>query len=212
MNKKIQKKEAIKFGWEEFKKNLWFFIGAMLIIAVISGISSYASKGMERAPLFGSLLNIASVIFGIIVQIGLIKAILKVVDGQKPSFDDLFSESRYFLRYVGASLLYGLIVIGGLLLFIAPGIIWGIKFQFYKYLIVDKNMGVLESLKKSAEMTKGYTWELFLFGLVMFGITALGALAFMVGLVVAVPVVAIATAFVYKKVLPYAAEIHIATN
>ncbi|MDO8504465.1 MAG: DUF975 family protein [Candidatus Liptonbacteria bacterium] len=201
MEKLFSRREVIRFGWEATKKNFWFFCWVLMIVFVVSGISSFANKGMEKAPFFAGLINLTAVIFGIIIQMGIIKITLKITDGQTPVFDDLFSETKLFWRYAGATLVYAGIVVAGLVLFIVPGIIWGLKFQFYRYLIVDKKMGIMESFRKSAEITTDAKLDLFLLGLLFLGITAIGVLSFGIGLFVAVPVVMIATAFVYRKLL-----------
>lgn len=43
-----------------------------------------------------------------------------------------------------------------------------IKYQFYGYLIVDKNLGAIEALKKSAELTRGAEKNLLVFWLELF--------------------------------------------
>lgn len=200
--------EAFRFGWEAFKKNFWFLTAILLVLFVISSISNYALRISEHAPFLGGLINLVAVIFGIIVQMGIIKITLKFVDKGKPVFDDLFSEYKLFWRYLGASIIYGLIVLGGLILLIVPGIIWALKFQFYRYLIIDKKMGIKESLKKSGEMTEGAKWDLLLFWILVIGVNILGALAFGVGLIIAVPVTILASVFVYRELFKHAHSAH----
>jgi len=201
MEKSFLWKEAIRFAWEKTKSFFWLFFGVSFILYAVAGISSFSNNGEGKASAFSGLMSLASVIFSIIVQIGIVKITLKVADGGTPVFDDLFSEIRLFWKYLGATLIYSLIVIAGLCLLIVPGIIWGIKFQFYRYLILDKGMGIMDAIRKSAEITNGAKWDLFLFGLICVGITILGVLAFGIGVFVSAPVVMIANAFVYRKLL-----------
>ena len=84
---------------------------------------------------------------------------------------------------------------------IIPGIIWAIKFQFYDYLIIDKKLGPIEALKKSAVITKGAKGNLFVFGLLLGGINLLGAICLLIGLFAAIPTTLVAKAFVYRKLL-----------
>ena len=53
------------------------------------------------------------------------------------------------LRYLGASILYGLMVAVGIIFLVIPGIYLAIKYQFYGILIVDKNLDIMASLKKA---------------------------------------------------------------
>jgi uncharacterized membrane protein len=82
-----------------------------------------------------------------------------------------------------------------------PGIYFAIRFYFFIYFIVDKKAGIIESLKRSWEITKGQAWNLFLFNLVLFGINLLGVICFLIGLLVTLPITGVATAFVYRKLL-----------
>jgi len=82
---------------------------------------------------------------------------------------------------------------------IIPGIILSIRLSFFDYFIVDRNSKIIESLKKSWEITKGNTWNLFLLYLLLGLINFLGALALMIGLFWSIPTTMLAQAFVYRK-------------
>ena len=130
---------------------------------------------------------------------GLIKIALKFCDGQKGKFDDLFAHFHLFFKYLAGSILYSLITLAGTILLIIPGIIWGIKFQYFAYFIVDKGLGPIEALKASSAITQGVKWELFLFGLLLFLINLLGLICLIVGIFATIPTVIVAYAFVYRK-------------
>ena len=130
---------------------------------------------------------------------GLIKITLKLLDKKETEINDLFSCSKYFINFVASGILYGLIILGGFILLIVPGIIWSIKYKFFGYFIIDKGMGPVEALKASANITQGAKWDLFLFGILLALINLLGALALLVGLFVTIPTTLIATTYVYRK-------------
>jgi uncharacterized membrane protein len=67
------------------------------------------------------------------------------------------------------------------------------------YLIVDRDMGPIEAMKLSAKMTYGYKKRLFLVGLISIGVIVIGALVLLVGLLVALPVVVLVWAYIYRK-------------
>jgi len=92
---------------------------------------------------------------------------------------DLFSSYPLVINYIIASILYGLMVIVGLIFLIVPGIYLAIKHQFYTYLIVDKGMGPIEAIKESGRITKGALWNLLGFVII---VTLLGAGGWIVGL------------------------------
>ena len=99
----------------------------------------------------------------------------------------------------GASILYFLAIVAGLVLLIIPGIIAAIAFGFFQYVVVDKGVGPIESLKQSRTITRGARMKILLFALTSFGVTVLGFLFFIVGLLVAIPVTTLAGAWVYRQ-------------
>jgi len=202
MQKKFSISEALKFGWQIFKNNIGFFILLLIIIGLIFTTPDIiANRVRKESPFLGFIFDIFSFILNILVSMGLIKISLRFCDQEKGKFSDLFTSYPLFLKYLFSSILYGLIVLVGFILFIIPGIIWLIKFFFYDYFIVDKNVGPIEALKRSSAITRGAKWDLFTFILLLGAINFLGALVFFVGLFVTVPITIIAEAFVYRKLL-----------
>jgi uncharacterized membrane protein len=208
--KKFSKGEAIRFGWNTMKNNLGFFIGLLIIAGLITIILYVLQWLMEKdAPGLSSILSIVSVVLGLIIEMGMIKIALKFADNSKAELGDLFSCIPLLPKYMVASILYGLIVLGGMILLIIPAIIWGIKFHFFSYFIIDKGEGTIEALKRSSSITKGAKWDLFLFALLIIGINILGLLALVIGLFATIPTSMVAIAFVYRKLL---AQAEVATN
>ena len=152
--------EAIRFGWETMKANIWFFIPLLIVAFLIENIPNAIAKyaGYEF-PIISYVLLLAGWILGFIVQMGLVKIGLKFCDNIKGKFDDLLSSFDILLPFIAGSILYGLIVFGGILLLIVPGIIWGIQFSLYPYFIVEKRLGPIEALKASSRATMGAKWE-----------------------------------------------------
>jgi uncharacterized membrane protein len=215
MSDSFSRDEALRFGWNTMKANLGFFIVLLLIMFMISAIPNAinsflqtATKGSEGVSgisaltvMFTTILSIASQVISFIMQIGVLKISLKFYDGEKPDFSELFKHYRLFWRFLGASLLVGLIVLAGFILFIVPGIIWAIRYSFVNYLIVDKNFGIMESLHKSREMTDGKKGDLFVFFIVLLLINILGVICLGVGLFATIPTSMLAFAFVYRQLL-----------
>lgn len=199
--KKFSIKEALSFGWGIMKSNFWFFVGLLLIIWGISLVYGLLEDQIGEQSVLSLTVALVFFVLNIIITMGAIKIALKFHDGQKGKIADLFSCFYLFFKYVLGSVIYGLIVLAGLILLIIPGIIWAIKFQFFGYFIVDKELGPIESLKQSAKITKDAKWTLFLFGLLSGLINFLGALLLLVGLFATIPTTMMAKAFVYRKLL-----------
>ena len=196
------KREAIDFGFEVAKKNVIFFLSifAILIIGniLINIIQNFVTQ--QNQLMFSFIVTVLKTIFGLVTGMGLIKISLEFIDRKKPQVSDLFY-TKSIVNYFLVSLINGIIVVLGFILLIVPGIILSIKLQYSTYLVVDKNMGVIESIKKSWEMTKGVKMNLFLLDLLFIGINILGVLALLVGLIITVPLSMVASAFVYRKLL-----------
>lgn len=199
-NKNVPIGEAVSYGWQKFKDNWTLLLAVSLISAVLSAPQEKIND-LNSDHIAWSLLSLSIAVLSTIVTIGILKLTLKIYDSKKPEILDIFRYSRYFWRYLGGSILLGLIVTAGLLLLIVPGFIWAFKYSQTLNLIVDKDMPVMDALHQSAEMTNGVKWQLFLFGLVSVGVIILGALALGVGVLVAIPVVWLAQIYVYRYLL-----------
>lgn len=195
--------EALKFGWNTTKSNLMFLVGIEIIALLVQSFSQGIKVTyIQSFPFINLDINPVGLIFyviKIIVDIGLVKIALEFVEGRKPEFMELFKQYNLFAKYFLGSILYGLLVGIGLILLIIPGIILMIRLQFYNYLIVDKGLSPIEALRISWQLTKGFSMNLFLYGLAVLGVILLGFLALVIGIFVAIPVTMLATAYVYRK-------------
>ncbi len=91
-----------------------------------------------------------------------------------------------------------LFLIAGLLLFI-PAFYLSVRWMFYPYLIVDKGLGTIESMKKSMELTRGHVGHLLLLILSTIAIVILGFAAFLIGLFVSIPLIYMMQTLIYRK-------------
>ncbi len=185
--------ETIKKGWNEAKSNLSLYIPVLLIFLVVIILFSFILKKL------GVIGQIIMVIIESWLSIGIVIIALKRARDEEASISDLFKGHPYILNYILSSLIYAIIVIVGIVLLIIPGAIWSLKYMFYPYLIIDKNLSATDALKESGNITKGYKWDLLAFTLVTNIIILLGILALGIGFFVAYPTVLIAEAILYLK-------------
>lgn len=194
--------EALSFAWKTFGKNALLLIVVTLIMSALSGGFNVLNTRLTESDAntlitFG--VSILSSVVTMIITIGFIKITLDLINKKKTEISLIFSQWKYFWRYLGASILYALIVVGGLILLIVPGVIWGIKYSYFSYFIIDQDKGAVESLRESGRMTMGYKGQLFWFKLVLFLVQLLGLIAFGVGYLIAYPVTLLAEVWVYKR-------------
>lgn len=192
--------EVLGKAWEMFKVH-WLFLlmilGITLLSQVIFGGLEKATEDMMGLSL---MVSIATFLASLWISFNFIKLYLNLIDTDtEGKISEAFSFSQSFWPFLGASVLFGVMIVFGILLFVVPGIYWALKYQFYGELIVDKKMRALESLQKSGEITKGVKWQLLGFCLVLVGISILGVLALGVGLFVTIPMSSLAYIMVYRK-------------
>lgn len=186
-------KDCLLFGWKTFTKRPWFFVGTFAFYALIQ---VFLSVVQEQLP--GIVSFLLSMIASTLLYIGLITIYLKAyVDPASPRFSD-FWRPALFWKYLAASILLAVIVLGGLVLLIIPGIFFALALAFTGYLVVDKGMGPVAALKESAHLTKGYRWKLLQLGIVLVILTILGALPLFLGLLVIGPVSMLAGVYAYE--------------
>lgn len=182
--------ELFSFGWEKTKSHGWFLFCVGLLYVVITGAAT---------PI-----PVANAIVSLFLMIAVVSMTLRIADGHVPSFGDLlkpFKTYKVAWHAFLATLLVMLAVIGGLVLLILPGIYLATRLKFYIYSIVeDENLTATGSLKRSMEMTKGIFWKLFGLNILLALFNLGGALLLGVGLLVTIPISAIAYAHLYRKI------------
>ncbi|MDD5432791.1 MAG: DUF975 family protein [Candidatus Omnitrophica bacterium] len=194
--------EAFSFGWKAMKENFVFFLKALITTGLIQIIlNACYEKTIKTFFPAGVIFYIASVLAGCIFYMGYVTISLKFCDKEEKKFSDIFSSYPLFFNFLFASIVNGIVVFIGLLLLIVPGIILLIRLRYFGYFIVDKSCGPIEALKKSFELTKGSTWNLFVLVLAQIGVVILGFIALFIGLFAAIPTTMVADAFVYRALL-----------
>lgn len=192
-------RQALRFGWQKTKKHFWFlvvvFLGTLAVSLVLNMVAGDEDAGFPRSVL-GFLI---SMVVGVILEIGTTKIALKILADVRGGVEDFLADWELFWNVLVVSILYGLIVIAGLILLIVPGIILALRYYFASYLVIDKGMRPMAALRRSAEITKGQKGRLLLFIIATIGVVLLGALALLVGLLWAIPTAMIAIAWVYRK-------------
>ncbi|PKM99278.1 MAG: hypothetical protein CVU78_07170 [Elusimicrobia bacterium HGW-Elusimicrobia-2] len=197
---KFLKKDAITFGWETVTGNLGFFIGVLFILLAAAILPQILAGVFAKAGILVLIIALAGAVLQVELRMGVVKSLIAFADGKKPVIGDLFScfDKRIVTLFV-AGILYSLMIFIGTLLLIVPGIILGIQFMFFAYFIVDKNAGIMESLRKSSELTSGSKTNIFLLALLLWLINAAGALCLGIGLIITIPLSMAAVAYVYRK-------------
>jgi uncharacterized membrane protein len=195
--------EALRFGWETFKRRPWFFIGSTVVILLVSGLINGLTTGIDTAitgspeepSLVGSIINLG---LGTLISMGATAFYLAAHDNPESADLSMLWHPRPFWKYLGASILLALAVAIGFVLLIVPGIIFGLMFMFATFIVIERELGPIDALSESHRITRGYKWPLFGFVLLLLLINVLGLLALIVGLLVSIPVSTLAFVHAYR--------------
>lgn len=162
-------------------------VGTIILASVGIAVGATASQQADTAPAAAPILMIVTAGVGLLViylitqalsiylQLGLIRFGLNLVDGAQVEVGQVFGEGRKLLRAFGATILYGIAVMIGMILLIIPGIFIAMRCSQYMTAIVDRNMGIMESLSYSYQITRNNFWRLI-------GLSILGALVAVSGI------------------------------
>lgn len=194
--------EAIHYGWKTVTGRFWYFASIFLSLWVVQFLTSkIAGSFNESQEALITLVMLVSWILQIGLYLGAYSIALQTVAGKKPKYDELFSKfnASLMFRYFLTSLLVGVICTIGFFLLIIPGFIFGIRLGFFSYILLDKKLGPVESVKASWNLTKGHMKELITLMLFMIGINLLGFAAFGVGLLLTMPLSLLASTYAYHK-------------
>jgi uncharacterized membrane protein len=160
------------------------------------------------------------------INIGQILVLLDIARGREASFGDVFTGGRYLLRAILAMILFGLVMIGTVVLGMVPGVlVWAavgrdapagpialvlgcviaaivavilsLRLSQFLYVIIDRDEGALDALRISAQITRGHLGTIFVLYLLMFAINFGGVLACFIGLIFTAPFTVLMLAVTY---------------
>lgn len=158
-----------------FKRNFWLLfvlaiaatIAATIDTPSVDELSSYQA---ETGGILG-LLSFAGLAWGVLFAPALVYAQLQILRGESVTFGKAARQGfSFFWRLVGLYILTGLIVLGGLILLIVPGLIFIRRYCLAPYYLIDQNLSIRESLRRSAASTKpvsGFIWGVILVEIVI---------------------------------------------
>lgn len=168
--------DIIKQSWrtyvQQFKK-LWPYMLFLFIPNLVLGLTGVASLYLDKYASTGAFvltnniivfaILVAAIIFTLWASMALAKFLgqlitKKPIDGYRESFS---ATSHLIWPVIYTSLLVALVVLGGTILLIIPGIIFSIWFSFTYYTIVFEEKRGVAALSASKAMVVGRWWAIF---------------------------------------------------
>jgi hypothetical protein len=194
--------DSLRSGWRITRSNLMVLVAVTFVFLAVAIIVQSALDRVPREDLLASFMaNVLWLAVIGVIQVSMILISLKLCDGVRPRLADLLPNSVVVLRFIYVSLLFNLIVIGGLVLLVVPGVLWGCMFAMAPYLVVDRGYGAVDALRASARMTAGSRWRVLGLFLAAVALIVAGLLALLVGVLVTFPLTQVAWAYAYRRLL-----------
>lgn len=203
MKKNFNIGENIGFGFDRALKNVWFFIAFFLVLFIstsfFSMFDNYQVPGI-LGFILDFIISAAGFLFSYIFFLFLYKISLYLIDNVKINIKELDESLHVFVKFILTTLMYWFFVCLGMILFIVPGVIVMIKYQFAPLIVLDeKEIGIREAFHKSNVLASGVQWKLFWFSLICDFLNFAGLIFFFVGFLITAPTTIIAKVRIYKE-------------
>ena len=202
---------AISYGWEKFKANWGVWVGISLIAVIIGAVvqlpfggfnMQFGTGDMDSGFGVGSLILsmiglVVSFVVGALIQAAFVRGALHELNGNKPDFGAFFQFGN-IAQVLVASLVVGVLSSIGYLLCIIPGVIVMFLTWYTLTFVLDQNQDAMTAIKSSFNLTSQNVGPLLLLALACVGLTIVGALLCLIGLLVTGPVTLIAATYAYR--------------
>ena len=175
----------------------WVIVGIIgAIVAAIFG-SPYEQEPTAKASA-GQLVEPLLLVF---FTLGSASYFLKLSRGEEVKLEELFSKGNLFIKAICITIVGGVIIFAGCLLFIIPGIILAFGYSMTTYILLDNpEVGVTEALKQSREMMKGHKMQYFILNLSFIGWAILSVFTLGILLFWLVPYIEVTCANFYNDI------------
>lgn len=162
--------ELIVESWELYAKNwrkfLPFIVMLFLptfILSALGAITLYLSVYLPSSSLASNIIILvvfaASLVFAVWVTVALAKTMLNCLLAKPTEWRETFSSSSNLIwPIILTSFLVTLIVLGGALLLIIPGIIFAVWYSFTSYVVIFEGVHGLDALRASKSLVVGRWW------------------------------------------------------
>lgn len=168
---------------------LMCFVPAGLMFAT-AGVSAEVLKNnpddiVKLVPAFvtGGVCAIVYLLTSTFLRTGWLSILLKISGGQPAPFSEFFSNANYFMNIVATSFLMGLVCGVGVIFLVIPGIFFAIKFSWAPFLVIDQNMGPIDAMKASWDMTAGFSTKILMAGAAYFVISTISGFIPFLGMI-----------------------------
>ena len=182
--------KILALGWEQYRKHFASILPIFLIvyIPINVGLSFVPVEylieehGLRGFRIYMKLIQLTEFLIGVVATMSLARLIEASLMGQPITWKQALRHAvSRWAASIGTGVLAWLIVLGMFLLLIVPGIIWGLYYSLFVYVVALRRLSGKSALDYSKSIVKGQWWRVFGY---LFVIELIGACA---GLAVAAP-------------------------
>ncbi|MDR1998106.1 MAG: hypothetical protein LBQ83_07280 [Candidatus Margulisbacteria bacterium] len=189
--------DSFSYGMKKTGEFFWPTIGLAVLCEAVVWLLCVLQV---LTGIFGLIICLFSIVVNVLISIGWIKILLAVLNGQKPALKYFsWADLKYFWTMLGTNILYSLIILGGYILLVIPGLVWTITYAFAPLLVIDKKLSVTQALAASRKLVSGQRWPVFLWSLAIGIFNLAGLLCLGLGLLFTLPVSFYASAYLYGR-------------
>lgn len=154
--------ELLSRSWTLYKTYVWFLVGyAAWMILPISALFllTFVEEGWLVFVLTFFVM-LAGLILGLWVTIALVRSIHQLSQKTEISPAKISQEAtKRLLVLAQTAVLHSLIIVGGLLLLIVPGLVFGVWYAFAQLATILDDKRPVEALSFSRTLTQGRFWQ-----------------------------------------------------
>ncbi|MDT0200447.1 hypothetical protein [Nocardioides sp. AE5] len=205
--------EAIGYGWKAFRADPAPLVVAALIVLLVpaavqlfgnlvagGNFFEFEADGngvdFDLNPL-ALIFNILGSFIGMLLAAAMVRLVLDVVDGNEVSVGAMFSRFD-MVQVVIAAVVLSIAITVGILLCFLPGLLVLFFTFFTNYFIVGKGQDAITAIKSSVSLVSDNFGAVLLLAVLAFLCMIGGIIACCIGILVAYPVVTLATAYGFR--------------
>ncbi|WP_339700792.1 hypothetical protein [Algoriphagus aquimarinus] len=190
-------KEILTKAWEMFKSRALFHVGYMVLIGAIQAA-------------FTVYLADFTFLYSIFLAPPLVCGFYLVANRQSQKeyivFQNYFDGFKYWWNLISTNLISSILIVGGIILLIIPGIYLLIGYMFCLLFVIFGGFDFWTSMELSRRLVHTNWVKFFLFGLALLALNLVGFLCLIVGLFITIPMTYLAVYILFEELTIDAAD------
>ncbi len=147
--------ELFETSWKRYQREFQ----TLVTIALIANAGTIIFALARTSVMLTGLLGLASLVLSIWGIFALYAYVM--LPNVKTVGQAYRSVQSFFLDGIVTGLVYGLLVVAGLILLIGPGIYWGVLYGFAVYVVIKERLPLGQALSRSKALVTGRWWNIF---------------------------------------------------